>query len=280
MFSLNEISLNVGKKALLTNVSASFECGTLTAILGPNGAGKSTLIKCLAGVAKPSLGDVFYCGKSLRDLKDEKRAILRAYMNQQINSSFDYNVEDIVMMGRFPHYNYKPSKADYTVVNEAMDLAEISHLKNRTSSLLSGGELQRVHFARALAQVWPKSTDDCKEGHGKLLLLDEPVNNLDPQYQHLILKTAKKFAVYHNMAVVTVLHDLNLAALYAHKAVLLDKGRLVGKGTIEETLTEEVLEDLYKIPISIIKKYNYINIVTGFKVSPEIELYNKEIVNF
>jgi len=272
MFSIRDLSFVIGKKRILKNAETDFECGKVTAVLGPNGAGKSTLIKCLAGITKPNSGEIFLEGKSIQHFSFEDLAIKRAYLNQHFNLSFDYSVKDLVSMGRFPHYNESPTQKDEDIVQSALSLLGIKTLQERQTNTLSGGELQRAHFARTLAQIWPSNDKD-----KKLLILDEPVNNLDPQYQHLFLQIAKEFAVKHNVAVVVVLHDLNLAAQYAHNSVLMRKGRIIVQGNTREIMTEEMLEDVYKIPISVIQNETHFSIITGIKINSDQPIMEPEL---
>lgn len=272
MYSVIDLSFTIGKKRILKNAKTNFECGKVTAVLGPNGAGKSTLIKCLAGITKPSRGEILLESKQIQQFSFEELAIKRAYLNQHFNLSFDYTVKDLVAMGRFPHYNDIPSSKDEDIIQAALALLGIQTLQNRQTNTLSGGELQRAHFARTLAQIWPSESKD-----KKLLILDEPVNNLDPQYQHLFLQIAREFAVKHNVAVVVVLHDLNLAAQYAHCSVLMRQGRIVAQGSTREVMTEETLEDVYKIPISVIQNETHFSIITGIKINSDQPIMEPEL---
>ncbi len=266
MVKAKNISFDVGEKNILKNVSSNFENGKVTAILGPNGAGKSTLVKCIAGTITPRTGDIEFNGENIKSISLENLACKRSYLNQQFNLSVGYTVKDIVSIGRFPHYKVYPSKKDNEIITSAMELLDIISLSDRTTNTLSGGELQRVHFARTLAQIWPDSTEEKAEK--KLLILDEPVNNLDPQYQHSILELAKDFAENYNVCVIIVLHDLNLVAQYSDYSILMKLGEIIDQGKTREVLTEQLLEEVYKVPISIIINENNFNIITGIKYNP------------
>ncbi|MBK22227.1 MAG: heme ABC transporter ATP-binding protein [Flavobacteriales bacterium] len=263
MVKAKNISFDAGEKKILKKVSSNFENGKVTAILGPNGAGKSTLVKCIAGTITPKTGDIEFNGKNIKSISLENFACKRSYLNQQFNLSVGYTVRDIVSIGRFPHYKVYPSKKDDEIITSAMKLLDVISLSDRTTNTLSGGELQRVHFARTLAQIWPDSSEE--QAEKKLLILDEPVNNLDPQYQHSILKSAKDFADNYNVCVIIVLHDLNLIAQYSDYSILMKQGEIISKGKTREVLTEQLLEEVYKVPVSIIKNKNNFNIITGIK---------------
>ncbi len=263
MVKVSKVSFNVRKKTILNKVSSSFHNGHVTAILGPNGAGKSTLVKCIAGTIIPSKGHIEFEGENINNISLEKLACRRSYLNQQFNLSVGYTVKEIVAMGRFPYYQIHPSKEDNEIINSAMKLVDISSLSDRTTHTLSGGELQRVHFARTLAQIWPSSDEQIL--NEQILILDEPVNNLDPQYQHAILRLAKDFAKKYNVCVIVVLHDLNLIAQYSDCSIVMKEGEIICEGKTREVLTEELLEEIYKVPISIIKNESHFNIITGIK---------------
>lgn len=260
MVNAKNLSFVVGKKHILKNVFSTFKNGEVTAILGPNGAGKSTLVKCIAGTISPSNGAVELDGENINTISLEDLACRRSYLNQQFNLSVGYTVKDIVSIGRFPYYSVYPSKKDNEIITSAMELLNIISLSNRTTNTLSGGELQRVHFARTLAQIWPDSKEE-----KKILILDEPVNNLDPQFQHSILELAKEFAMKYNVCVIIVLHDLNLVAQYSDYSIVMKHGEIVAQGKTGEVLTEELLEEVYKVPISILKNESHFNIITGIK---------------
>ena len=263
MVEVNGISFDIGRATILSKVNARFKHGEVSAIIGPNGAGKSTLVKCIAGTIRPTEGWIEFDGENINRISLEKLAIKRGYLNQQFNLSVGYTVKEVVSMGRFPHYKVYPSKEDNEIVTSVMKLVDISYLSDRNTHTLSGGELQRVHFARTLAQVWPSSNE--KGIEDKILILDEPVNNLDPQYQHFILRLAKDFAKNYNVCVIVVLHDLNLVAQYSDCSILMKGGEIICSGKTREVLTEELLEEIYKVPISIIENENHFNIITGIK---------------
>jgi len=264
MIRTKNISFNVRNKIILNKVNSSFNNGEVTAILGPNGAGKSTLVKCIAGTIRPKKGQIEFDGEDIKNIALEKLARRRGYLNQQFNLAIGYTVKEIVSIGRFPHYKVYPSQKDNEIITSAMNLLDITSLSNRATHTLSGGELQRVHFARTLTQIWP--LEDAENKEKKTLILDEPVNNLDPQYQHSILNLAKYFAHNYNICVIVVLHDLNLVAQYSDCAILMREGEIFCKGKTEKVLTQELLEEVYKVPISIIKNEKHFNIITGIRL--------------
>lgn len=248
MFRTENISVKAGIKYLVKDINAKFDTGQVTAIVGPNGAGKSTYLKCLAGIHKGE-GRVLFGNQELSQISSEDLAGVRGYMGQEIPSSFNYTVQEVVLMGRYPFFELSPSKKDISIVAEVLKEVGLEDKMNRSIQSLSGGEKQRVHFARVMAQLY--RADD-KSIASKLLLLDEPANNLDPKYQHELLSAAKRKALEENIAVVTVLHDLNLVSQYADQVLMFKNGRLMRSGPTEEIIHEEYLSALYEVPTRVI----------------------------
>lgn len=258
MFELREVSFEIKGSTLIQNINCCADEGDFVAIIGPNGAGKSTLLKCLGGLIQPTQGDVTYNNKSIKKAPAKSIAVTRAYLNQQLSTAFDYPIREIIMMGRFPHIVTRPSREDHDVVDQLIEMLHLKPFQDRMLKTLSGGELQRVHFARTLAQLWTNHNQ-----LPKLLLLDEPANNLDPHYQHSLLKAAKDFSKAQNTTVVAVLHDLNLATSYADQIWTMNRGKIVAQGHPTEVLTAELIQDLYQIPASIHQENGHMHISIG-----------------
>jgi len=200
----------------------------MVAILGANGAGKSTLMKILCREKQPTEGNIVYDGKNLNDYTAKELAVKRATLYQQNAISLAFTVEEVVLMGRYGTEETDADQLDRTALRETMEICGISHLAERSMLTLSGGEQQRVHLARVLAQVW-----DNKEA---LLLLDEPISNMDMLYQHQTLAIANALAKKGYM-VICVLHEINLAAQYADRVIMLKGGRKWWDGAPEEVFT-------------------------------------------
>jgi iron complex transport system ATP-binding protein len=247
MYSVSNLSIAIGNKYLLNNINLDFESGCVNAIIGPNGAGKSTLLKALAGLTSISSGTILFNNVALKKYDSNTLAQKRAFLSQHPNTAFSFNVYDIVMLGRFPFFGTKPSQNDVDIVKQAMKLTGVTHLSDRSSLSLSGGEVQRVHFARVIAQCLNKENDFSD----KVLLLDEPANNLDPKYQFELMQTIKKLSVEYKLTVIMVMHDLNLTAQFSDKIVLMNKGKVVDYDTPERVLEVKQLEDVYEIPFSV-----------------------------
>jgi iron complex transport system ATP-binding protein len=150
------------------------------------------------------------------------------------------------MMGRYPHFTFSPNKKDFTICEEVIDLMNLQAFKERNYMTLSGGEKQRVQYARVLSQVWEKPADGCR-----YLFLDEPLNNLDINYQQEFLQIAKKLKDA-NTVLIAVMHDINLAIQHADTLIFLKEGSLVAKGKSKEILTESLIEHVFGVHTTII----------------------------
>ena len=144
-------------------------------------------------------------------------------------------------MGRYPHYEYQATKKDYEIIHAIIEKLEIKHLQNRDFNTLSGGEQQRVQFARVLAQVWEQTP-----GKNRYLFLDEPLNNLDIQYQKYLLQTIQQF-ISDDMVVIMVVHDINWALAYADKVYLIKEGNLIAQGNPIEIITPSLISEVFNI---------------------------------
>ena len=246
MLKTEKICYSIGKKTILNNVSAEFHPGEFNMILGPNGSGKSTFLKIFSGEIKGYNGSVLYAGEKIDHLKKEELAKNRAVMSQQPELSFPLMVDEVVMMGRYPHFTFNPGKKDEIICNEVMEQMNLNAFKERNYLTLSGGEKQRVQYARVLAQIWEKP------GNGfRYLFLDEPLTNLDINYQQEFLQIAREL-VKEDTILVAVMHDINLAIQYADKLFFLKEGGLVSNGKPKEILSESLIEEVFKVQSTII----------------------------
>lgn len=248
MIEARNIRVEIGDKSLLKGVSMLLNPGEIVAVLGPNGAGKSTLLKVLSGDIVPTSGVVYMSGKDLGSWSRKDIAQTRAVLPQSSALSFPFTSFDVVLMGRSPHQSRDFTKLDYEIAQDALSAAGVQHLKDRHYTTLSGGESQRVHLARVLAQIWQPKDDS-----PRFLLLDEPTSNLDIAFQHQTLSVVRDLSE-HNVGILIVLHDLNLAAQYAQQIVLLKDGIIaVSVGSPAEVLNPEVIESVYKMKFSVMQ---------------------------
>ena len=240
------VTVRVGEKRLLSQVSLAVPRGHLCAIVGPNGAGKSTLLHVLAGDRRPVEGQVSVLGRALGAWEARALAKVRAVLPQESTLAFPFTALEVVLLGRAPHVDTEEGDDDLTIARRALASVGCGHLEERSYPTLSGGERQRVQLARAVAQI----DGDGEEGEGRVLLLDEPTSSLDPAHQHGTLRLAKGLADT-GASVVAVLHDLNLAAEYAGSIAMLHRGELRAFGRPEEVLEEGRLAELFGVPMRV-----------------------------
>ena len=229
-------------RPLVAEASFALEPGTLTVLIGPNGAGKTTLLRLALGLLAPETGKALIGGEDARTLSPRYRARRAAYLPQARPLVWPQPVRDIVALGRFA-YGGTPARLspeDAAAVNRAMASCGLSGFEERAADTLSGGELSRVHLARALAAEAP------------VLVADEPVAALDPRYQHEVLRIFEN-AARAGTAVLTVIHDLPLAARYADRLLWMKDGRIVADGSPAETLTSERLQAVFGIEAELVK---------------------------
>jgi iron complex transport system ATP-binding protein len=235
------VSLRAGPRLLLDDVSLSLRQGEVVALIGPNGAGKSTLLRVLTGYQPMDDGSVSLAGLPLNEWSNEALSRRRAVMRQRSGMAFSWSVEEVIAMGRAPW----PAAQTPRIVNEVMALTGCDTLAGRDFCQLSGGEQQRVQLARALAQLWHSG-----QPHG-WLFLDEPTSALDLYHQQHILRLLRRLALTGTLSVCVVVHDLNLAALWADRIALLHAGKLVAEGTPQQVLNERTLTRWYQAEVRV-----------------------------
>lgn len=242
MLEALDISLNIGQKKLLTHISLSIKPAELVAICGPNGAGKSTLMRLFSGEINPSQGEIRWHGKSIKQWPATELAQCRALLQQQAEVGFDYTALEVILLGRHPHHQGAVRNSDNAIAQAALQELSSMHLAERSYATLSGGEKAIVQLARAIAQIWEAGANP------RLLLLDEPTAALDALQQHRILSVAKKWASKADVAVVAIVHDLNLAAQYADRIALIKNGSLQIIGKTEAVMTTQIVEACFDLP--------------------------------
>ena len=239
MLRAHNLHIRRGRKTVLSDVTLQLEPGEVLGVLGPNGAGKSTLLGALCGELTASEGEVLLDDKALNQWTGTQRAQRLAVLPQVSTLDFAFRVEEVVGMGRLPHQTGRIRDAQ--IIAAALQAADVGHLTGRSYTALSGGERQRVHLARVLAQLWPGEA-------GQTLLLDEPTSMLDPLHQHTTLQSIREFAD-HGAAVLVILHDLNLAARYCDRILLLENGRPHALDTPQQVLRPEPLKAVFGLDV-------------------------------
>lgn len=245
MVSVENLSYEVKGKTLINAVSVDFESGTMHLILGPNGAGKSTLVKLISGELQPTTGSILMDGIPLPKISLSDRARRRAVLSQNLELSFPLTVREVVIMGRYPHFEGKPGETDIEICEGALKLFDLSEMKTRNYLTLSGGEKQRVQFARVFAQIWQPIN-----GKPRLLLLDEPLTFLDIYYQYDLMDKIKDFMSQHaDLTVIGVVHDLNIAAKYADRVMLLKDKTIRAYGHPKDVLNKKNIFEVFKVNV-------------------------------
>ncbi len=241
VFEVEKLSFFYEDKKVIDNISISLETGKFYGIIGPNGCGKTTFIDLLTKHSQPVSGGIKYKGKKLASYSKKELSKEIALVPQNFYINFPFTVEEIVMMGRYPHIPRfsAPSLKDFKTVKEIMEKTEIYDFKNRFITELSGGERQRVIFARALAQDTP------------LLVLDEATSNLDINYTISLLNIAKQRVRKEKKTVIAVMQNINLAAIYCDDLIFIKHGRIETHGQTDEILTPDTIRSVFKVETKI-----------------------------
>ncbi|MCG5105078.1 ABC transporter ATP-binding protein [Oceanobacillus alkalisoli] len=235
MIDVTNLQVTLGDKTILKNIHFHVTAGEFIGLIGPNGSGKTTLLKTIAHLIASKNGNIKIAGKDQKAFSHKEMARHLSYVPQDTHIDFNFNVKEIVSMGRHAHREFlQPSPADDEIIKEVMVATNTWRFRNNSILNLSGGQRQLVFIAKALAQDAP------------IILLDEPVSALDIYYQMHILKLLKTLTS-RGKTVVTVLHDLNLAARFCEKLLLLRNGQVEAYGHSNEVLTEERLKETYHI---------------------------------
>lgn len=246
MIKGHQINYKSQTVSIIKDVEVSVGFGEFLAIVGPNGAGKSSLLNILANEIKTdNKKNIHFKDKILADWNLEELSKHKAKFSQHNAQDIPLLVKDVVMMGRYPYFHSQPHSDDHISAEKAMAETDVTRFQEREYNSLSGGEKQRVHLARVLAQL-----DNNIEN--TLLFLDEPLNNLDIKHQYKTLELIKRFTQNNNTAIV-VLHDLNLAAQFADHILLMERGEVLSYGTPEKVFTAETISKAYNFPCTICK---------------------------
>lgn len=243
-----ELQFGYDQNPTLKGVNLTLEEAKLTVVLGPNGSGKTTLVKLMSKMMTPDSGHIYLNLSDLTAMTQKEISRSLAVVPQNTAVEFDFTVKEIVAMGRYPHLKRFESEgaADWRIVDEAMAATDVLQFKDRSIHALSGGEIQRVIIARALAQK------------PKILILDEPISHLDIQHQIELLKLVKHLASQQHITVVMILHDLNFAMAFADHVIVMHDGKIAAEGSPESVLRPELIKNVYGVDTCMIK-----NPITG-----------------
>ncbi|WP_081824315.1 ABC transporter ATP-binding protein [Paenibacillus sp. UNC451MF] len=245
IINVEEVGIAYQSRPVLEKVSFSVAAGECFGIIGPNGSGKSTLLKLISGVEKPSTGRVLLHGKDAHGYPRKPLARWAAVLQQDALPPLGFTVREVISMGRYPFQNWLGDEAGAVnseqLIDDIIDRLELRQLQHRSMDALSGGERQRVALGKVMAQ------------QPKLLLLDEPTTYLDIGYQVQMMDWIRSWQRDSGLTVVAVLHELNLAAQYCGRLLLLQDGRVAGIGKPEDVLRSELLEDVYRTQPIVLK---------------------------
>jgi iron complex transport system ATP-binding protein len=244
----------------LMDINLSFNRGEFISLLGPNGSGKSTLLKIISGLLKPLSGRITLDDKSYSSIQVKDLAKKIAFVPQSSLTVFPFSVYEIVMMGRTPYLNYIgfETKEDKNIVEDALQLVGITHLKNHCINEVSGGEAQLAFIARAMVQK------------PEIILLDEPNSHLDIKHQITIFNLIKSQNIKNSLTVISVSHDLNLAGFYSDRIILIKNGRIFKDDITAQILTSENINAVFNVEsvVAFNPEINKLNII----IKPDFEL--------
>jgi iron complex transport system ATP-binding protein len=246
---IKELDFSYSGERVLKNISLDIEGNQCVAILGPNGAGKSTLIRCINKLLKPQKGLICINHININRLSRKELAKQLSYIPQTTMSLFSLQVFDMLLMGRRPHISWRASKKDREKVIESMKILNIEHLALRPFNELSGGMQQKVIIARAIVQ------------ETAIILLDEPISNLDIRHQFEVMNNVRELIKTKGILALMVIHDLNMAARYADKIIIMDEGKVVFYGSPGDVLSRTNISSVYGVDAHIGKIENRLSIV-------------------
>jgi len=254
MLRAKHITVRRARSLLLDGVDAEARPGELLVIAGMNGAGKTTLLRVLSGELAPDGGEVSWGGKLLKSFRHKELARVRAYLSQRTLVTLPFRAIEVVELG--VNASGSDGADTHSLARAALEQCGVAHLEERLIDTLSGGEQQRVHWARVIAQLGAQTAPPgeavkkAKELTGKCLLLDEPISALDLAHQHEMLALARSL-VARGCAVIAALHDLNLSAEYGDRMLLLSEGKVAAFGTPHEVLTPRILKEAFGLRVRV-----------------------------
>lgn len=245
IIELKNLSIGYGNKSVLQDVNAKINKGEIVGIIGCNGAGKSTLLKTIRGLLPKQSGEILYFGRKLESFSEKELAREVAYLQQNVEVGFGYTGKDIVLAGRYPYMKWwkGESISDEELALKCMEYTGTKELAERSVNEVSGGQKQRILLAKVLAQQTP------------ILFLDEPTTGLDMVYQEEIFRFSQALAEM-GKTILMVVHELNLAAKYCSRIILLGEGTVIADGRPDNVFTEKILSKAYNAPVRVIRSHN------------------------
>jgi cobalamin transport system ATP-binding protein len=242
MINIYKLCAGYQDQQVLQNIDLQFKPGSFTALLGPNGAGKTTLLKCLSGFLPLTAGRIMVNSRDMSEYSNMQLAHQIALIPQNFQLQFEYQVRELVQMGRFPYLGYLGSytKEDKEIVSSTLSELDLQDLAEKNFSELSGGEQQRVAIARALVQRTP------------ILLMDEAFASLDVNHAISIMQLLAEINRQRDKTIILVSHNINLAVEYCSQVILMKNGRIITQGKPKEVITEAALADVYEHNIHVI----------------------------
>ena len=268
VIELKNLSIGYGPKKVVGDVNTKIYKGDLVGIVGCNGAGKSTLLKTIRGLLPMQSGEVLYFNKPLADYDDKELARNIAYLQQQVELGFGYTGRDVVLAGRYPFMKWWESETedDEKLAMACMDYTGTLDLADRALTEVSGGQKQRILWAKVLAQQTP------------ILVLDDPTNGLDMVYQEELFRFAKQL-VNMGKTILMVVHELNFAAKYCNRIMLLGEQHILADDVPEKVFTEELLSRAYHAKIKVVKNPATDSIEISTRVDAEKIARENELLN-
>ncbi|CAM3641308.1 heme ABC transporter ATP-binding protein [Marinicrinis lubricantis] len=243
MIQVDDLQLRIGNRTILNKLHFEVQRGEIFGVIGPNGSGKSTLLKLLSGLEKPTRGTVYLDGRPVNSYSRKKLATWLAVLQQSSLPSIGFTVKEVVEMGRYPYQNWMGEEAEDVrpLISSILDKLRLEKLQDRMLSEISGGEKQRAALGKVMAQ------------EPRLLMLDEPTTYLDIGTQVELMTWIQAWKKESDLTVVVVLHDLNLAAQYCDRILLLHQGEVVEVGTAEQVMKEDLLQRVYGVKPYVLK---------------------------
>lgn len=248
--TVSDVDIHLGTKKIVSGIDLHVDNHSFVALLGPNGSGKSTLLKSIYRVLEPSSGTIYLNDLNMKHMSAKRIAQHMSVVSQFQHNSFDFTVNEVVLMGRTPHLRAleQEHSSDFQLVDEALQKTGLSDMKHRSISKLSGGEKQRVALARAIVQS------------PSLMILDEPSNHLDIKYQLEILRIIKNLGIN----VLAALHDIPLAAQFCDYIYFIKDGEIKYDGTPKEVITKEILKEIYEVDCEIYEDKRTNNLLISY----------------